>query len=173
MKPREETDPQLLIQAWIDGELEPSEARKIAARVESDPQARALAENLRAFSSLLHDHPPARAVPEPRDFYWSRIRQGIESTEAQAEAQAQPRPSATFHPLRWLAWLVPVGAAAFAAMLFLRPMPSPDFATMAGLPATPLTNHEVETPSKDVSSLTFYASQESMTVVWLGTIDFL
>lgn len=173
MKERDENDPRLRIQAWIDGELEPSEARKVAARVDTDPEARALAENLRSFASLIGEHPPVRAVPEPRDFYWSRIRQGIERAEAGAEAQSQPRPVTPFHPLRWLAWLVPAGAAALAAMLFLRPVPPSDFDSIAGLPATPLTNHEVETPSKDVSSLTFYASKESMTVVWLGRIDFL
>lgn len=154
----------LKLQALIDGELPPREASRLASQLESDPEARALAENLRNLAALVRSAPPERAVPEPRDFYWSRIRQGIERMEP------RPEPSAGSGPLRWLAWLVPVGAAVVAAMLLLSPEPTP---SPQAAPAVALTDHVVETPSEDLSSLTFYASQESMTVVWLGRIDFL
>ena len=160
------------LQAWVDGQLDPTEARAVAATVEKDAEARQLAQNLRSLSGLLQTHAPEPTVPESRDFYWSRIRNGIEQADRGAErvdgwGSRQPG------LLRWLAWLVPTGAAAFAAVLFLQPSNPYPLGLTPAIPVPALTDHEIETPSDEVSSLTFYASEDSMTVVWLGRIDFL
>lgn len=176
------TREQELVQAWVDGELDPADAREAARLVETDPACRTLAENLRAFSGLLRDHEPARPVPETREFYWSRIRRGIEQAERTA---ARPQPS----PLRrWLPWLIPAGAAALAVSLMMRPPAGPsdspataiatataqDAGPGAGAGVVPtLAEHEVEAVSDQVTTLTFYSSQDAMTVVWLGQVDLL
>ncbi len=162
---------ELQIQAWVDGELGPEATRLMVERVRQDPEARALADNLKAFSGLVREECPQPAVPVSRDFYWSGIRRGIE--QASPEATRSPA-SAASHPARWLAWLLPLGAAAMAIALFLPsgPTPDPEGGTLVASDQA-LIDHEIETPSSDVSSLTFYAAQDSMTIVWLGRIDSL
>lgn len=160
------------LQAWIDGELDPAEAQAVAATVERDPAARQLATNLKTISALLRAEAPQPKVPESRDFYWSRIRQGIEQGEREKTRAQEPRTHAA-GPLRWLAWLVPTGAAALAVSLFFQPNNPFPVAVAPNPPQPALTDHEVETPSEDVSSMTFYAAEDSMTVVWLGRLDFL
>lgn len=167
MKSTPDHELSLHLQAWIDGELDAPAARRIAARVEREPELREQAERLRQVSALLRDNPPVRTVPEPRDFYWSRIRQGIERTAPTAPTASSGHPGS---PLRWLGWLLPAGAAALAAILLFRPLPPMG---SAGLQSPALTGHEIDTPSGDLSSLTYYASQDGMTVVWLGRIDLL
>lgn len=160
------------LQAWVDGELDPESAREVAAWVDREPAARALADNLRQFSQVLKQAEPALALPESREFYWSKIRRGIEQAEsAQARSPAAAgRPA--FNPLRWLGWLLPAGAAALAAVFFLRPADS--FPVLQAVSNTPaITQHEIETPSSEVTSLTFYSAQEGLTVVWLGSVDLL
>ena len=157
------------VQAWVDGELTEAEAGKVAEQVRLDPAVRALAENLRSFATVLREGEPVRPVPESRDFYWSRIREGIQRAERAADRpEARSAPS----PVRWLAWLLPLGAAALAMIFFVR---SPEAygpgGTIGSEPS--LVGHVVETPSDEVTSLTFYSAQDSMTVVWLGKIDFL
>ena len=169
--PARDPSEELRLQAWVDGELDgdPAAVREVTARVDRDAGARALAGNLRAFSRQLREAEPAPTVPESRDFFFSKIRRGIEQAERESHAQ----PAAATSPLRWLGWLVPVGAAALAAVLLLQPgSPVPGTLSSAE-PAQALIDHEVETPSSDVSSLTFYAAKDSMTVVWLGRIDFM
>ena len=114
---------QLEIQAWIDGELSEHEARAAAERARLDPEARALADNLRHFSRLLRDHQPARPLPESREFYWSGIRRAI-------EAQTPRENPAPRRGISWLAWLVPAGAVALAAIL----LPRANFRDDAGTP---------------------------------------
>lgn len=156
---------ELEIQSWVDGELAPEAEQRLSQRLRDDPNLAQLAQNLRAFSQLLRTEAPTPQVPDSRDFYWSRIRRGI-------EAAGNPAPTPTRAPFtRWLAWLVPAGAVALTITLLLPP-PSP---TADPIPVTrqALTDHEVETPSSDISSLTFYAAQDGMTIVWLGKIDML
>lgn len=162
------------LQAWVDGELSPAEARDLAEQVREDAEAQALCENLRRWTAVLKAHEPAPQVPESREFYWSRIRRGI--LESDSRPPARPQPVADGLRLsRWLAWLLPVGACAVAALLLV-----PKFTrdqgpgSLAAAPSSqPIVGHEVEAPSDQVTTLTFYSAQDSMTVVWLGNVDLL
>lgn len=157
------------IQAWVDGELSGPESHQIAALTRSNAEAHALAENLRGFRQLLQGHEPSRKLDASRDFYWSGIRRGIEAAErAQAPATA-PR-----NPPRWLTWLIPGTLVATAALFALRPgsIPNPDPASDTSRPPM-IVDHEVESSLPDVSTLTFYSSNDAMTVVWVGTADIL
>lgn len=157
------------IQAWVDGELDPAEAQDIAALARANPAAQALADNLRGFRSLLRDHPAERPVDASRDFYWSRIRQGIERA---ASPSAEAPRKRSLHPTQWLAWLIPTAAVATVALFALRPdavhLPDP-----ARHQAPVLVEHVVESPLPEVSTLTFYSSADAMTVVWVGPADIL
>lgn len=172
------------LQSWVDGQLDPKSAQEVARWIESEPEARQLTENLRQVRRWVRDHEPVRPVPESRDFYWSKIRRGIEAAEnvetspAQTRTSAKPRATAT----HWWRWLIPAGAFALLFLAFrpgaprqenLAPLaritsleaPAPRTAMVAG--------HEIETPSAELTSLTFYSSQDAMTVVWVGNVDLL
>jgi anti-sigma factor RsiW len=165
------------LQAWVDGELTAAEGQEIDAWVESRPDAQALRNNLLAISKLLRENQPTRVVPESPDFYWSKIRRGIERVER--EKSAAPANDAEgarrFSVGRWLAWLLPVSGAALAAFLFLHSPQNPVSAPAAmqrGLEAA-MTDHEVDAPCSDLTAVTFYSAQDTTTVVWLGKVDFL
>jgi len=157
------------IQAWVDGELDASEARRIADLTQSNPTAQALANNLRGFRDLIRSHPPERVIDASRDFYWSRIRQGIESAET--PSPTRPTPNATRFATRWLAWFVPSAIVAGAAIFVLRPDSTPIPTRQSQSPV--LVEHVVESPLNEVSTLTFYSSNDAMTVVWVGPADIL
>ena len=157
------------IQAWVDGELDASEARRIADLTQSDPSALALANNLRGFRDLVRQHPPERRVDASRDFYWSRIRQGIERAETTRPARSTPETAP--NPARWLAWFIPSAVVALAAVFVLRPESTPIPARESQAPV--LVEHVVESPLEEMNTLTFYSSNDAMTVVWVGPADIL
>lgn len=166
------------LQAWVDGELSPAEARDLADRVRQDAEAQALCENLRRVTAVLKAHEPAPQVPESREFYWSKIHRGILESEAGRATRSRPEPAAARPDFsRWLAWLLPVGACAMAALLlvprFARDQGPGGLAAARAGNAQPIVGHEVESPSDQVTTLTFYSAQDSMTVVWLGNVDLL
>ncbi len=169
------------LQSWVDGQLDPTTAQEVARWVEAEPEARQLSENLRQVRQRVRDHEPARRVPESREFYWSKIRKGIEAGDA-AEAARTPARRGAWTGIHWWRWLFPVGAAALI-LLVLRPgMPrNGDFRPVAQVSSLEtastegavVSGHEIETPSPELSSLTFYSSQDAMTVVWVGNVDLL
>ncbi|MBL9139511.1 MAG: hypothetical protein JNK85_26825 [Verrucomicrobiales bacterium] len=169
------------LQAWVDGQLDAKAAEEIARLVETEPEARQLSENLRQVRQLVRSHEPVRRVPDSRDFYWSRIRQGIELAEAQAARKSTPAP-ASGRGWTWWRWLLPVAGVALVVVV-LRPhapsnevSPPPGPLTVAQAPVTSnsvVSGHEIETPSPELTSLTFYSAQDAMTVVWVGSVDML
>lgn len=167
------------IQAWVDGELPEAEARALATQLERDPETLALAENLRRFGRLLRDHEPARAVPESREFYWSKIARRLEAEEAALARASSADADSTGTPLlRWLLpWILPAGAAVLAAFVYVGTLGHSDprsGSTQAYTASRPvMTDHEVEAPSAEMTTVTFYSAQDGMTVVWLGRVDLI
>jgi anti-sigma factor RsiW len=107
------TEEQLKLQAFFDGELPEREARDTAAWVARDPEATAMLRELRNTRQALAQGAPVPKVPASREFYWSRIRQEIERLEQSVQAA---KPLSFFSIVRRV--LLPVGSAA-ALMLFL------------------------------------------------------
>ncbi|MBX3743836.1 MAG: hypothetical protein KF833_00875 [Verrucomicrobiae bacterium] len=167
MNPQDQLD----YQAWVDGELPEVRARALEESLPSDPDARTFCDGLRNFRDVLRHHEPTVALPESRDFYWSKIRRAIEQGGASPAPFRSPERGS---PYRWLGWLVPSAALALALVWAL-----PKFSTRPAQPApvamaATMVGHEIEAPAAEgITTLTFYSAQDSMTVVWLGRVDIL
>lgn len=78
---------QLKLQAFLDGELPPDEARALSALVEHDPAAAALLAELRTTRQALRSGEAPAAITESREFYWSKIARDIERHERRSPAR--------------------------------------------------------------------------------------
>ena len=111
-------DLELKLQAWLDGELPPAEAEEMRRLAAADPEAARLLAELQNIKAAFLENEPTVAVPETRQFYWSKIERQI-----QREAAARPSPGLSWAE-RLRRWLAPLaGAAALAAVLLLGPQP--------------------------------------------------
>ena len=152
------------VQAYLDNELSPAEARKVAEVISGNPEARALYDELKDTKQMLVStgEGPLQ-LQDPRDFYWSQIRRRIESEERQPE---RPKPTAW-----WMRLMAPVAGAValFAVLLSLSDGSKITPGNMAsGTPARQGPFHEIETQAQ-YSTITFRSESEGMTVVWVNT----
>jgi anti-sigma factor RsiW len=150
------TEEQLKLQAYLDNEVSSSEARQIASWIEKDAEARALYEELRATKALLcAENEAPVAVPEGRDFYWSKIQRGIEAAEREPAREVSARPW-------WIKLLAPVaGAAALALFVFTSVSTNPNGASRLAAGGPQIEQSETD------GSITFYSPAQRMTVVWI------
>ena len=149
---------QLKLQAYLDGELSGRQARRIEAWVAQDPRAKALLEELRFTKAFVAANEPQMALPESREFYWSKIKRAISTS---------PEITTTLAALIWerfLAWrryLAPLAATALVAFLAV------------GTIRYNLTDNdswrlaEVENISEHTGSFSFRSHAENMFVVWV------
>lgn len=163
MKPQQALE----LQAYLDGELSGRAARRVAAWLAQDPEAQALAAELRQTKALLAGYEPEAVVPESREFYWSKIARAI------AAAEAQPaRPLGLWGWLAdWRRALVPVSGVAVALILALA-------LTRSGVSPHPFSYlTEVETLSEHALSHSFRAGNvfvvwiEPRPTLWKGQVD--
>jgi anti-sigma factor RsiW len=107
-------DLELKLQAWLDGELPAAEAEEMRRLAAADPEAARLVAELKNTKTACLNIEETVAVPETRQFYWSKIERQI-----QREAAVRPSsgPSWAEQFRRWLAPLA--GVAALAAVLLL------------------------------------------------------
>jgi anti-sigma factor RsiW len=63
---------EIKLQAYMDGELSERESRQVEAWVAQDKEATRMLNELAWTRSFLVENEPAPAVPESRDFYWSK-----------------------------------------------------------------------------------------------------
>jgi anti-sigma factor RsiW len=143
---------ELKLQAWIDGEVSPSEARRLAQLVQRDPQASQLVLELRMTRQLLAANQPQAVVPETREFFWSKI-------ERQIQSQARnPAPTGWrgLHGWRRLMGSL-AGLATLAAIVLLAVRQFSPTATF----------DEVSTTADGMEAMTFHDQTAGMTVVWL------
>ncbi len=150
-------DLKLKLQAGLDGELPPDEAREIALLVQKDADAAALQKELRMIREVLVANEPACAVPETREFYWSKIAREIEKTT--------PAPASEGQPSIWALlarWFVPAGAAALliATVLTIGKYNTKRTALL----------HEFSTPLEETSVVEFQDPKTGVTVVWLASL---
>ncbi len=99
------------LSAWLDGELPPEQAARVARAVAADPAWSTAADELRALDSLLVAH----AAPEPAADLPARIR-----AAARNETRAK-RPAPVLRLVRWLAPAAAAAAVLIAAVAILSP----------------------------------------------------
>ena len=146
---------QLKLQAFLDGELSPSEAAETAQWLERDAEAAALAAELRQTRGALQGFETGIRLPETREFFWSKIERDIERAEA-----APPEPSRVPFFIRLRQFLMPAAAVALV--------------TIAGLfvarqeGASLLPGADIETSLADAGAFTYRDYNAGTTLVWLS-----
>jgi anti-sigma factor RsiW len=144
---------QLQLQAFVDGELSPTELQQVEARLSGDAQARALVAELRATNEALKGFEEAIKLPESREFYWSKIERSITAAERRAAEPARPSLLAV-----WRRMLVPLGAtAAMVIALFF-----------AFGPPHRSMNPELEASLADPAAFTYRDFANGTTLVWFS-----
>jgi anti-sigma factor RsiW len=138
---------QLEVMSYLDNELSAQEARRVAALITNDPEARAIYNELKETRELLEGNELPLTLKEPRDFYWSQ------------RSSALPW---------WMRLLAPIaGAVALAAVLLSLQGPH-----IQPLKTTRVSSamHEIEN-SPEMATITFRSESEGVTVVWVSARD--
>jgi anti-sigma factor RsiW len=141
----------LKLQAYVDGELSASEAKEIAAALERDPQAQSLHAELTMARTAVRGNEMEVAVPDSREFYWSKISREIERLE-KTEARTPALPW-------WRKLAVPLGIAAVVACI----------AVPMTLKETTSTAASQPTDEGDTSTVTYYAEDGNVTFIWVNS----
>jgi anti-sigma factor RsiW len=156
---------QLKVQAYLDNELSPGDARKVAQMISSDAEARDLFTELKETKEILAQNEPVVKLEESRDFYWSKIQRGI----ASAEREAAARPARPW----WMPFLAPMAGAVALCVVLLSIMDrgtGTPLAVTQGMDPVAAPLHELE-QSAEVSTITFRSDTEGVTVVWLSSLQ--
>jgi anti-sigma factor RsiW len=143
-------DAQLKLQAYLDGELSEADARQIADRLAEDSQQSALLGELRQTRNALAGFEDGIALPESRDFYWSKIRREIERRGPETE---KPEPGGS-----WAAWLRRLLMPATGLALLM-------VAVLLLLPAEHVP--AMETALADSGAMIYHDYSAGATFVWL------
>lgn len=149
------TEFKLKLQAWLDGELTPREARAVEAQVQALPEAQALLAELRFTRATLRENEPQYTLPESREFYWSKIERAIQAAEKTGAG------ALSAFGLGWLRryWPQLSGAAVAAVVL--------GFATLHFNWLTANTWEDVENPLAETGTFCFRSEQDQITLVWV------
>ena len=154
------------VQAYADGELTAAERLDVEALLRVDDEAKALLAALEEEKSWLEGNELDRVVPEPRDFYFSRIREGIERAETLASISPENRERAPRSVLYWLRWLLPVGALSLVMILALSPQFQESNRRKESVEKA-RSYHEMDHPLESGSLITFRSEAEGVTVFWI------
>jgi anti-sigma factor RsiW len=150
---------QLRLQAYLDGELSTAEAKEIADLLGKDQEAAALDIELRQTSQALAGFEEGVKLPESREFFWSKVKRGIESQQTLAEtierANASARPATWSERLRQ--FLMPAAGLAVIALLAL----------IVNKESGP-SNPPVETSLADGGGVVYHDFSAGATFVWLS-----
>ena len=150
----------LKYQAFVDGELSESEARRVARSLETDADARALVTELRTNKAMLTGNEPEVTLPESREFYWGKIQRQIECLELEPVAGPTGRWRAMLTGWRrFVAPLAGVAVITFLGMVIVR-FYNPD-------PMDYLA--EIENLSEESTAYSFRSG--NMFVVWTKDTD--
>jgi anti-sigma factor RsiW len=144
---------QLKLQAYLDGELPEGEARELVAGLAQDQEAAALLTELRQTRDAITGSEQARALPESREFYWSKIEHALERLETPAPQPA--RVSGLAGALR--RFLVPVTGLALLVVAGFVTTRGPAEATLS-----------METAVSDPGALVYRDYSAGATFVWLS-----
>ena len=159
-------DTQLKVQAYLDNELSPGDARNVSKLISSDVEARELYNELKDTREIVASNEPAVQLPESREFYWSKIERSI-----QQAGQSQERSRTAAARPWWLRFMAPVaGAVALFAILVSVVDRNGSDSIVASSSALSLSAplHQMQ-EAEDVTTITFRSEAEGVTVVWVST----
>jgi anti-sigma factor RsiW len=145
---------QLKLQAYIDGELPPGEAREAANRLATDSEAVALLAELRNTRKALAGFEETTELQESREFYWSKIEREIQRLEV------KPEPVSIPFSARLRRFLFP--AAAFALLVIT------GLVAVQHIGPTGSSSSQLATASLDPGVITYRDDAQGVTVVWLS-----
>lgn len=148
-----ESQDQLKLQAYLDGELPENEAREVSARLAREQDAAALLAELQQTRDCLAGFEAEVKLPETREFYWSKIRREIERQEA-PQSIAAPTPTIWARLRRYLVPATGVALLAIAGLI----------AGRGGAPALVAT----ETAVADSGAMVYHDYAAGATFVWLS-----
>lgn len=146
-------DAHLELQALLDGELDSVRQASVAQRLASDPDAALIFKTLKLTRQAVKDHEPRHAVPDAREFYFSRIQQRLG-----AEKPAATRPEREAGGLGWLRWLAPALGAAVLALAVFRVGEVPTGSVAVFL----------EAESASASGMVFRSESDGVTIHWIN-----
>lgn len=146
---------QLKLQAFLDGELPARDAAEMRDLLTRDAEASALAAELRNTASVFEGNEVERALPESREFFWSKIEREIQRLDDQ--------PARPILGESWFAWLrrhlLPVGGMAVILCLLAI------VAVHTSRSRNPFG--QMDLASDDMGSYTYRDQANKMTMVWL------
>lgn len=151
----------LKLQSWVDGELPEAEANQVAQWVANDREAQALAEELKMTRGVLAGNELSPALPESREFYWSKIERAIEQAEAAAPTSGTERLPWVLALRRLLVPLSGFAVVALITALSINVLHRQDSLGDIGQLV------EVENLSENVDSMSYKSQSENMFVVYV------
>ncbi len=132
------------VQAWVDGQMPAHKAARVAEWVETNSEARELAEELRSVKVLLQIGEKPVKVEDSREFYWAQIARRIDSKDT-TEPKADVVGSTTW--IEWCQqWLVPVGGLAAIVVMIATVGTQPGMVHPTGGPEADTQNLEPVVP---------------------------
>ncbi len=150
-----EYEDQLKVQAYLDGELRPDEARQMAERLARDKEAALLVQELQQTRAALAGFEDGISLPETRDFYWSKIQRELQREQAPAHAANAPSSA-----LAWLFGLLrPAVALALVVLVG-------SLVVRETWPRPP--SHSAVTALEDPAAFTYHDAVAGVTLVWLS-----
>lgn len=137
--------------AYLDGELDAESARKVEARMNSDPKVRAEADALRMTWDLL-DYLP-RPEPSPNFTHRTLSRMSLVPGASTGPKTAPPRRQSWLLGVCWIGAVILAGAAGFVGMgwLKLAPVPPPPVETIST--TGPLTAEQEQQLIRDLRAI--------------------
>jgi anti-sigma factor RsiW len=149
------------LQAWVDGELKGADASRMAQLVEEELDASQTVAELRAVKNMMAGAELSRAVPETREFYWSKIERQIQLEDSRSEASpAKPGLMA-----RWRRFLMPLAGLAAASCVAVFTL------TQSTTQPKSTTDDEFTSTDEAMETTTYRDQSSGMTVVWLQDRD--
>ena len=147
---------ELQLQAYLDGELPDSEARKVTELLTQDAAAQALLNELTFTKRALEGNELEMTLPETHDFYWSKIAREIERQDrTEAPAPTIPWWRGSFK------YFAPLAGLAAVCLLLIVPGTKEDEGE-AGSAAV------IENLSPDMVTSTFRSQSDGLKVIWLS-----
>jgi len=150
-------DLQLKLQAYLDCELPPGEAKAVTDWLAGDGAARGLLTELTNTRAAIAAHEAEIKVPSSADFYWSGIRRAIEQ-----QAKSTPPEAVGVSIFTWLRRML-LPASGLVAVLLAVTLTWQPFRSQGTVVV-----EETETTFADAGAFTYRDYASGTTLVWVS-----